>query len=528
MKKGLTLVITAGLLSSVAIGCSTPTDSKKSDGEVSSNLSNLNKTGLPIVKDQVKLTATVNASSDQDWNKMRFFQEFEKQTNIKVDFTNYGPSSKEKFNLMFASNDFPDIILKGASDKQILDAAAAGEIIPLNDLIAKYAPNWQKAIDKYPYIKKMATMKDGKIYSLPFVRMDDINSGIRDQTLINVKWLSELGLKMPVTTEDYYQVLKAFKDNAGKGSIPKNAVPWYFLWNANIGGNLDIFGSFGVLVPKADFIVVNGGKVQFQAINPAIKEPIKYLNKLYKEGLIQPESFTDDWNTYLAKSRSNPPAVGVFASYFNTDSTEQIYDAMMPVKGPGVDKPLFRQQTNTVERNYFSISKNNKNPEASLRWIDSIADPDWTIQAMYGMYGDFLEKQSDDKIKQIPDKNQDELIKIAPANSLSLLMTPDLMDRMIWSGAQGQRGKNYLKYKPFVAPIENFFPPVVFTSEQTDKLTTLTTDILGYTNKTFAKWVVDGGIDEEWDAYVKKVKDMKSDEFIKVYQDALDDFNKTK
>ncbi|MEK3721284.1 hypothetical protein [Paenibacillus sp. FSL H8-0034] len=35
-----------------------------------------------------------------------------------------------------------------------------------------------------------------------------------------------------------------------------------------------------------------------------------------------------------------------------------------------------------------------------------------------------------------------------------------------------------------------------------------------------------GGIDQEWDAYVKKVKDMNSDELVKIYQEALDLFNK--
>jgi putative aldouronate transport system substrate-binding protein len=525
MNKGLAFVITASLLSGITVGCSNPTDSKKSEGEASASAANVNKMGLPIVKELITLNATTLSGAETDWNKMKFFQELEKQTNIKINFTNLG-SNREKFNLMFASNELPDLIMKGATDKQILDAAAAGEILPLNDLIDKYSPNWKKALETQPYIKKMATMKDGKIYSLPFIRMDDNNSGIRDQLLINVKWLKELGLKQPVTTEDFYQVLKAFKDNAGKGSIPKNVIPWYYRWDQYVGGNFDVFGFFGVLVPDNKFISVSKGKVQFQAINPAIKEPIKYLNRLYKEGLIPPESFTDDNNTYLAKTRSNPPVIGVFGSYFNTDITEQIYDAMMPVKGPGVDKPLFRQQTNTVERNYFSISKNNKFPEASMRWADVVAEPDWTIQAMYGSYGAYLDKQADSKIKQIPEADQVAKINLIPGNNIPLLMTPDLMSRMIWSGAQEQRGKNYEKYKPYVASLEDFYPPVVFTPEQTTKLAALSTDIMGYTNKTLAKWVVDGGIDQEWDAYVKKVKDMKSDELVSIYQNALDDFNK--
>ncbi|RTE10849.1 hypothetical protein [Paenibacillus whitsoniae] len=524
MTKRVALVLAFALTVGLTIGC-TNNETASPEKKSSAASSNVNQTGLPIVKEKVKLTANVVAPTN-NWNTLIYFQNLEKETNVHVEFQNFGTNEQEKFNLMFASRDFPDMILRGANDKQILDAAAAGDIIPLNDLIDKYAPNWKQALAKYPYLKKVATMKDGKIYSLPIVRMDETNSGIRDQWLINVKWLNELGLKMPTTTEEYYQVLKSFKGHAGQGSIPKNVIPWYYRWNQFVGGNFDIFGSFGVLVPNSDYIIVKDGKVQFQAVNPAIKEPIKYLNRLYKEGLIPPESFTDDGNTYLAKTRSNPPIAGVFSSYFNIDLTEQIYDAMMPVKGPGVDKPLFRQQLNTVDRNYFAITKNNKNPEASIRWIDTVANQDWSIQGMYGMFGDYLEKQADGKIKQLPDKNADELGKTIPSNTLALLMTPDLMDKMIWGGQQGQRAKNVNKYKPYVASVENFYPPVVFTSEQNDKKAALSTDVLGYVNKTLARWVVDGGIDQEWDSYVKKLKDMKADELIKVYQDALDDFNK--
>ena len=69
-------------------------------------------------------------------------------------------------------------------------------------------------------------MMDGKIWSLPKVAETGINLKMRDEWMINVKWLDELGLDMPTNTDEFYEVLKAFKDNAGKGSIPENVIPW--------------------------------------------------------------------------------------------------------------------------------------------------------------------------------------------------------------------------------------------------------------------------------------------------------------
>ena len=45
-------------------------------------------------------------------------------------------------------------------------------------------------------------------------------------------------------------------------------------------------------------------------------------------------------------------------------------------------------------RNQFTIYKNCEHPEAAMRLANLIADPDWSIQAMYGMYGDtYLSKK---------------------------------------------------------------------------------------------------------------------------------------
>ena len=47
-------------------------------------------------------------------------------------------------------------------------AAAAKNVISLNDLIDKYAPRWKEVLEKDDYVRKVVTMPDGNIYSLPF------------------------------------------------------------------------------------------------------------------------------------------------------------------------------------------------------------------------------------------------------------------------------------------------------------------------------------------------------------------------
>lgn len=55
-----------------------------------------------------------------------------------------------------------------------------------------------------------------------------------------------------------------------------------------------------------------------------------------------------------------------------------------------------------------------------------------------------------------------------------------------------------------------------------ERLGDLRADIIPYVNGKYASWMMQGGMDAEWDAYLKKLQDMKLDEMLKIYQSAYD------
>ena len=73
---------------------------------------------------------------------------------------------------------------------------------------------------------------------------------------------------------------------------------------------------------------------------------------------------------------------------------------------------------------------------------------------------------------------------------------------------------------------ETFPGAVMFTPEETKNIKTMSTDIYNYVNDMQAKWLLNGGIEKEWDAYLGKLKQMKLDEMLSIYQTAYDRFNK--
>ncbi|UUZ85262.1 hypothetical protein LJK88_17845 [Paenibacillus sp. P26] len=75
---------------------------------------------------------------------------------------------------------------------------------------------------------------------------------------------------------------------------------------------------------------------------------------------------------------------------------------------------------------------------------------------------------------------------------------------------------------------KNIFPNLYFSAEESDARTRYLTDIDAYVKKMQAKWLMQGGIDQEWDDYVKKLKEMNLDKLVKVYQDAYNRYKAIK
>jgi putative aldouronate transport system substrate-binding protein len=491
-----------------------------------------NETGLPIVNEPITFEVGVlRAQHIAPYDSMPLLKELEEKTNVHVKWREFPADSfTEQINLMFASEDYPDILWKGVTEDQILQYGPAGHMVELTELIEKYAPNWKKILDENDYIRQMTTAPDGKIYSLPKVQMNKYNSGYRDTWFINKQWLDKLGLKMPTNVHEYYEVLKAFKENDPNGNGEADEIPWTFIFYNYANGHFDIFGSFGEL-DGPQHVFVKDGKAFYTATSEANKNAIKYLNKLYNEGLIDPEVFTQNVSQFRAKLKSEPFLVGSFPAWNGgaelpldkISGENAVYVPMPPLSGPNGEKAKFRVQTNEIERGYFTIFKNNKYPEVSMRWADQLVEGDFSMQALYGP----LKLQQDGMYKLIEDPNS-QFVTNVPANYGPFVVFQEDIERIVASPQEDLRREQYKIYEPYTVDKSEIYPRVFFTAEQKKILSTYETDLIEYVKGTHARWVTKGGIDEEWDEFVQKVNSMHLAEILEVYQEALDAFYQNK
>ncbi len=519
----------------------------KENGKVQVPTVSVNKTGLPIVDEKLELRFTgmnMNNTRVGRYDETDMMKQLETETNIKIVWDMIPQANwKERKNLLIASRDLPDGFMGPlsltAEEAQML--GADGVLIPLDDLIDEFAPTISRLIKENPTYEASIRSTDGHIYAL--TAMQDMGFDSLSVSIIRQDWLDALGLKMPATTEEFYQVLKAFKDNdmAGNGKT----VPFSFLYQESAAINREvkrefewIFLAFGVPDNPIHIAIEDDGQLIFTADKEGFKEAIKYLHRLYSEGLIDPEVFTQDRTLLTNKIRQLN--VGCYTDYRLKSSMahEEIQDrfsVMPPLAGPYGDRRWLRAMAGMSE-GAFALTSACKNPEAAIRWLDYINEPQNCIQMLYGMFkpegwagSEALVpsptqpgKWTGNTDLRPADVSPNDWPWSAPIGSSPVIATREVINKYI-----ADRPNNVAKaevcavYRPYLTKYPYNYP-YRFTPEEIEELSLLQTDLLNYIYKTQAKWIAEGGVDQEWDAYLAQLQKLNVDDYVQLYRAAYE------
>jgi putative aldouronate transport system substrate-binding protein len=541
MKKGyavmLCLVMAVSLLLSA---CGNNNDSNnsgttanKGNGSNADSGSAVSKDGLPIVSDKVTLKmVSPKAALAPDYSEMEIFKRLEESTNVRIEWNNIPDTEyAEKKNLLLASGDLPDAFYSaGFSDYELINYGKDGTIIPLEDLIAEYAPNLGKLLAERPDIRAAITAPDGHIYGLPTWEENELGTNPFFH-VINKAWLDKLGLKMPETLDEYTEALLAFKTQDPNGNGKADEIPLSFMhmqWCMDIAG---LFGAFG-MPDNLEHRIVRDGKVIFTAVQPEYKEALAYFHeKWYKQGLIDPESFLQEAPQYLAKGKTPDVTLG---SYIWWEIEEvvgpdraQDYVLVPPLAGPNGKKGIGRGNGGGPGRGTFVITKDNAHPEVTMRWIDQQYEPYMAAQIHWGPIGVIYEKDASGKLVNLPLPEgvaMGEYRQQVAPNGAGVI-TAEHFETIVDMEPRAKQRKLDLEqyYEPFME--EENYPSIFFLPEELEKINKIETVLIQYVNTQRAKFIMDGVTEEAWNSYVKEIGKMGLDELMAVYQTGLDRYN---
>lgn len=492
--------------------------------------------GMPIVDEPIEMDifAGKSATTADDWNDVLILNKYEEMSNVKINWEQVPADGlEEKRNITLGSGDLPDAFY--AANIPVADIQKYGEqgvFIPLNDLIEKYAPNLNAILDEHPDIRKGLTFPDGNIYSVPTIYSPDFLSLlIGAKPWINKEWLDKLGMDNPETTDELYEVLKAFKTNDLNGSGKNDEIPLGSV--AEMSRIIHwISGAFGVQNKGQLHTLIDEDpdteELRFFPIDDNYRDMLEYLNKLYSEGLIEETIYSIDVDQFLANAAEE--LYGAIQFYnpielFGEDIGSK-YVVGNALEGPNGYKQYTGVTSPLRSLGNFLITKENEYPAEFIRWIDYFYSEEGMLMFFMGIEGETYEMTDDgpELMDHITNSAEDltltqELAKylINPGGNHPVMITDDY-----FTGSENAptdiEATEVLE--PYV--IDEVWPAFTYTEEENNDISVITTDISKYVSEMQAQFIT-GELpltDEEWEKYIDTLEGMDLDRYMEIQESA--------
>ena len=474
-----------------------------------------------------------------DPNELKGIQQIEKNTNVHVRWAWVSQAEEaEKFGLMMASGDYPDILrnAQGHYTGGLVQACTDGVIIELTDLVPQYMPTYQGLREANEKLLKDTTTDDGRIvglYTIASKNGEVMGEKVWDGLCIREDWLNDLGLEKPVTIDDWHTVLTAFKNELG--------VEAPLLIGATTGYDVmhNFISAYGIL---GEFYNDNG-TVKFGPLEPGYKEWVELFRQWYAEGLIDQNFVSNDASfmgaaDYMGTGRAGASAnvwgftADVYLRNGYTDDEDFFLAGVTtPVLNEG-ETPYIGYATSELTKETLCITSNCKDVELACRYLDYW----YTEEAMFLDSLGILDESYTDNGDGTYSLTQLMHDKVADGSFPDLSSTLNAYtlgtaDFGLYNWAMfdplyvGQRTLE--AYEPWnQGSFDKMLPPcMTMTEEETIAYNNLYTAIKTLVSENTVKFIMGTKSMDEYDAFVESLYTYGIEDCIAYKQAALDRYN---
>lgn len=552
-KLGAVLALTACLLLALLAGCASGGNSETAN-ETDANAGDSNAGASAGPGAKTKITVAVQSQPGVEDRKTNLFTKMlEEEFNVDMEFVELPADlneAKTKFALMVSSGTaLPDVVNFPLDDVTAYDYASKGVFVKLDDYYndPAVAVNYNAIPDPdKSFIYNNLKLADGSVYGLPNHVVLNWNEGSY-RAWINSAWLEKLNLQAPATTDELYEVLKAFAEKDPNGNGKKDEIG--IVGSKNGWGQnplVYLMNSFIYANPDKGYLNVEDGQIVASFVQPEWKQGLEYMYKLVKDGLLSPLSFTQDSNQLKALVNVEGGMAGV-----TTSGSYSLYDPailhnkmalLAPVKGP--DGTAFTPYNPTLPKPLWLITRDSQNPQLAFRIGDYMLNQDVSKISRYGEKG--VDWSDDPAItsQYIGDFEMSHGIKTEiailnpkfwgnPQNKnwqdINPAYRPLALSRISSSTKRGEADPNaspnfqpaYMDmYVPGFPP--EVIPKLSYTADELKKIANSKTAIDSYVTDTAVAFITGNMPLSQWDKYLSELDKMGLDDYLATAQAAYD------
>lgn len=518
MKKLARFMLSSSLILALLMGC------------VASAEVTVNKTGFPIVSEPITMTVLFpRLAVHGDFDEMWFVKKIEELTNIHLEFVAVDSEGfAEKKNLVLASGDYPDLFFNGVTRTDEAIYGPQGIFVNLAPYLEEYAPNATDMFNTYTEVRKTFTFPEGSLYAMPGF-IDVYRYITKNNVYINEQWIENLGYEMPGTLDELYEVLSAIKTGDPNGNGEADEIPVSTLY----GKEMDIFvlSALGYVDIRHD---VKDGTYVYVPMQEEYKEYLTYMHRLYAEGLLDPEYFTQTAEQLNAKTASGLVGMGATQPHM-TIADENIWReyTITPAITSDYNATAMGPRNSNYEPPTMIVTDKCAYPEAAVRLVDFFYTQEGSRMVRGGPeYGTWdgdggWEIISDNEIKLHTGDYTSFWNFRATQTPLNLpyFCGEDVMFITVAGDAKNTWFSEQVEKSNNVACARFGYPDVSFTEDEIAEISTFV-DLDNYVIQMDAQFITGAlSIEDGWDSYIDTLQGMNVDRMIEIRQAAYDRWN---
>ncbi len=474
-------------------------------------------------------------------------QWYEEKNGIKINWVTVPQQGwANAFKLSIMGGEWPDIYLYDFSTTEVTACVDFGTIIPLNDLIDKKAPNIKNNLANDPELKKTITATDGNIYTLYEKSYNEY--AYTQKMWVNTEWLeqytNETGKTVPKTLEEFKSMLEYFRDNdMNKNGDNNDEIP--YLGADGLDGFFTLAGGYIPCNGSSGYgcYITDKNDVEFTLNKPEFREGLKYIEKLFAEGLISDKTFTSSTSNrhaYVGNNISNSKVGVITAVGINDiinltgkegDFDYTAYTVLPPPEGPnGFSSVVTSGEERIALKN--AITTSCKDPELAMEWLDYWYSEEgrlWNVNGgqenKHWWYEEGVSVLGPGKV--VVKSSDSELMKNASwgRQGVACMRTKADFEQMALSSAGTNNALcNYLADREYSKQsIKSKWPSIVWANEHQKDLATeyseLNTLISNYVTESYTAFVTgkkDINSDSEWQVYCDELEKMGLQRYIEL------------
>mgnify|MGYP005791051841 FL=1 len=296
--------------------------------------------------------------------------------------------------LMIAAQDYPDMIYAKGDANSLIDA---GALIDMTDLIEEYGPNIKKMYGD-EFEKLRYSEEDPSIYQLSSYAVG--GTFLENSGTAQIQWavLKENNYEIPDTLEKFEKMIKDYmaahpttEEGMPTIGLSLSAADWH--WMITLGNPS---GYIAEGAPdNGQWLIDEDYNAMYKFRSDKVREYYRWLNRMYHEGVLDPEFATQTYEDYIAKIASGR-VVALTDTDWDYSDGEKILIADGKLDKTYAGLPLAMDENTKAPSLMYQglptgqgvgITTSCKDPVAAIKFLDYLCSDEGQVLVNWGIEG---------------------------------------------------------------------------------------------------------------------------------------------